>query len=196
MLASSSVSKFLIWLGVLMLMAIPGFSHEKYETIGATAWGTGTQVGANVNVTLVIYQYSTPADHDVLVQAFQQGSNKGLVKALEKMKAVGHVSITGTVGYDVSYIEMVPTPTGRKILFVTNRPISFGEAYFDTRSQAYDLSAGEIDINTQNKSKSSGGVFPAAQLGINDQGQLSINLLRNPWRLGDIIDWPGTPGEN
>jgi len=109
---------------------------------------------------------------------------------------VGHVSITGTVGYDVSYIEMVPTPTGRKILFVTNRPITFGEAYFDTRSQAYDLSVGVIDINTQDKSKSSGGVFPAAQLGINDQGQLSINLLRNPWRLGDIIDWPGAPGEN
>src|SRR5271157_5730891 len=169
MLASSSVSKFLILLGVLMLMAIPGFSHDKNETIGATAWGTGTQLGANVNVTLIIYQYSTPADH---------------------------VSITGTVGYDVSYIKMVPTPTGRKILFVTNRPIRFGEAYFDTRSKAYDLSGGEIDINTQDKRKSSGVVFPAAQLGINDQGQLSINLLRNPWRLGDIIDWPGTPGEN
>src|SRR5271165_785371 len=196
MLASSSVSKFLILLGVLMLMAIPGLSHDKNETISATAWGTGTQLGDNVNVTLIIYQYSTLADHEVLVQAFQQGLNEGLVKALEKMKAVGHVSITGTLGYDVSYIEMIPTPTGRKIVFVTNRRIEFGEAYFDTRSKAYNLSAGEIDINTQDKNKSSGVVFPAAQLGINPQGQLSINLLRNPWRLGGIIDRPGTPGES
>jgi len=196
LLASSRVSKFLILLGMLMLMAIPGFSHGKNETIGATAWGTGTQLGENVNVTLIIYQYSTPADHEVLVQAFQHGLNEGLVKALKKMKPVGHVSITGTVGYDVSYIEVFPTPTGRKIRFVTNRRIEFGEAYFNTRSKAYDLSAGEIDINTEDKSKSSGVVFPAAQLGINDQGQLSINLLRNPWRLGSIIDWPGTPGES
>jgi hypothetical protein len=196
MLASSSVSKFLFVIGVLMAMAVPGFSHDKNETIGATAWGTSTQLGENVNVTLIIYQYSTPADHEILVEAFQQGSNQGLVNALQKMKAVGHVSITGTLGYDVSYIEMVPTPTGRKILFVTNRRIEFGEAYFDTRSKAYDLSGGEIDINTQEKSKSSGVVFPAAQLGINDQGQLSIHLLQNPWRLSGIIDWPGTQGEN
>lgn len=196
MLASSSVSRFLILIGVLMLMAIPGFSHNKNETISATAWGTSTQLGANVSVTLIICQYSTPADRELLVQAFQQGSNEGLVKALQKMTAVGHVSITGTVGYDVSYIEMVPTPTGRKILFVTNRRITFGEDFFDTRSKAYNLSAGEIDINTQEKSKSSGVVFPAAQLGINNQGQLSINLLRNPWRLSGIIDWPGTPREN
>jgi hypothetical protein len=44
------------------------------------------------------------------------------------MKAVGHVEITGTLGYDCSSIKMTPTPTGRKIVFVTNRQIRFAEA--------------------------------------------------------------------
>ncbi|MGB8768382.1 MAG: hypothetical protein WCC92_02100 [Candidatus Korobacteraceae bacterium] len=193
---SRPVFSALLLAGLLLLGAIPGFARDKNETIDATAWGTSTQLGRNVGVTLVIYQYSTPDDRAILVEAFQKGSNKGLVNALERMKAVGHVSITGTLGFDCSYIVMIPTPTGRKIRFVTNRQIKFGEAYFDTQSQSFDLTAGEIELNDQDKSKSSGVLYPAAQLGIDDQGQLSLNLLQNPWRLGNIIDWKGTTGEN
>src|SRR5271157_5021052 len=194
--SKSWVSKVLILASVLMLLALPGFSRDKNETIDATAWGTSTQLGRNIGVTLTIYQYSTPEDRDILVQAFQKGSNKGLVNALERMKTVGHIAITGTLGFDVSYIVLIPTPTGRKIRFITNRLIKFGEAYADTQSQSFDLSAGEIDINEQDKSKSAGVLYPAAQLGIDDQGQISINLMQNPWRLANIIDWKGTPGEN
>jgi hypothetical protein len=46
------------------------------------------------------------------------------------MRAVGHCSITGTLGDDVVYIRMIPTPTGRKIRFVTNRLLRFGEVYW------------------------------------------------------------------
>ncbi len=190
------MSKFLIVASAVALLAIPGFARDRNEVIDATAWGTSTQLGKNFGVTLVIYQYSTPEDRQILVEAFQKSSNAGLVNALERMKAVGHISVTGTLGYDVSYIALIPTSTGRKIRFATNRPIRFGEAYYDTLSQAYDLSGGEIDLNDQDKSKSSGVLYPAAQLGIDDQGQLSLNLLQNPWRLSNIIDWKGTPGEN
>ena len=118
------------------------------------------------------------------------------MNALQKMKAVGHMNITGTLGTDVSYIKMFPTPTGRKIRFITNRQIRFGEAYSDSPTQAFDLSGGEFDINDQDKSKSTGVLYPAAQLTINAEGQLTIDLNQNAWRLGDIIDWKGTPGEN
>jgi hypothetical protein len=181
---------------LLMLGSVPGFSRDKYETIDATAWGTGTQLGKNIGVTLIIYEWSTAEDRQVLVEAFQKGSNQGLVNALEKMKAVGHVNITGTLGYDCSFIRLIQTPTGRKIRFVTNRQIKFGEAFYDTQSQAYNLTAGEIDLNDQDKSKSAGVLYPAAQLGIDADGQLSLDLRQNAWRLGNIIDWKGTSGEN
>jgi hypothetical protein len=193
---TKAVFNILLLTSLLVLTSIAGFARDKYETIDATAWGTSTQLGRNVGITLIIYEYSTAADREILLTAFQKGSNKGLVNALEKMKAVGHINITGTLGYDVSYIGLIQTPTGRKIRFATNRQIKFAEAYYDTQSQSYDLTAGEIDINTQDKSKSAGVLYPAAQLGIGDDGQLTINLQQNAWRLGNIIDWSGTPGEN
>jgi hypothetical protein len=181
---------------LLVLGSVPGFSREKNETIDATAWGTSTQLGRNVGITIVIYQYSTPADEEILVDAFQKGQNQGLVNALEKMKAVGRIAITGTLGYDLSFIKLIDTPTGRTIRFATNRPIHFGEAYYDTQSQYYNLTAGEINLNDQDKSKSNGVLYPAAQLTIGSDGQFTLELNKNPWRLGNILDWAGTPGEN
>jgi len=131
-----------------------------------------------------------------LIEAFTKSQNQGLVNALTKMKAVGHCSITGTLGYDVSYIRMVTTPTGRKITFVTNRQIRFGEAFFDTQSQSFNLTAGEFELNDTDKNKSTGVLYPAAQLVIDQQGQLQFDLRQNPWKLVDILDWKGTPGVN
>jgi len=181
---------------LLILSSLPGFGREKNETIDATAWGTSTQLGKNIGITVIIYQYSTPADQDLLVEAFQKAQNQGLVNALEKMKAVGHISITGTLGYDLSFIKLIETPTGRTIRFDTNRPIRFGEAYYDTQSQYYNLTAGEINLNDQDKSKSNGVLYPAAQLTIGSDGEFTLELNKNPWRLGNIIDWAGTPSEN
>jgi len=191
-----TVFSVLLLTSLLMLGSVPGFSRDKNETIDATAWGTSTQLGRNIGVTLIIYEWSTAEDRQILVDAFQKGSNKGLVNALEKMKAVGHMNITGALGTDVSFIRLIPTPTGRKIRFITNRQIRFGEAWSDSPTQAFDLSGGEIDINDQDKSKSTGVLYPAAQLTIDEQGQLTINLNQNAWRLGNIIDWKGTTGEN
>jgi hypothetical protein len=195
-LGSNLTKSTLLVLGLLLLSSLPGLARDKNETIDATAWGTSTQLGRNIGITIIIYQYSTPADEDLLTEAFQKGQNQGLVNALEKMKAVGHISITGTLGYDLSFIKLIETPTGRTIRFATNRPIHFGEAYYDTQSQYYNLTAGEINIDTQDKSKSAGVLYPAAQLTIGSDGQLTLNLNKNPWRLGNILDWAGTPGEN
>jgi hypothetical protein len=188
--------KCLVVAGIALLATHPGFARDKYETLEAQAWGTGTQMGASIGVTLNIYEFSTPADRVTLVQAFEKGQNQGLVNALQKMRAVGHIEITGTLGYDCAYIKMTPTPTGRKIVFVTNRQIRFGEAYFDTQSQSFNLTAGVFELNSQDKSKSTGQLYPAAQLILDKEGQLQLDLNQNPWRLSDVLDWAGTAGVN
>ena len=197
---NSTTTKFAIkslaFAGILMIGTLPGFARDKYETIDAQAFGTGTQLGQNIGVTLNIYEFSTPADRVILAQAFDKAQNQGLVTALQRMKAVGHVEITGTLGYDCAYIKMTPTPTGRKIIFVTNRQIRFGEAWTDSQTMSFDLTAGELELNDQDKSKSTGTLYPAAQLILNKEGQLQLDLLQNAWRLTDIIDWKGTVGLN
>jgi len=182
--------------GLFIVSSMPVLAGTKNETIEAQAMGTGSQLGQNIGVTLDIYQYSTQADRQILVDAFNKGQGQGLSNALQKMKAVGHVSVTGTLGYDCSYIKMTTTPTGRKIVFVTNRQIRFGEAFFDTQSQSFNLTAGVIEINDQDKNKSTGTLYPAAELVLDKQGQLQWDLTQNPWTLIDVLDWAGTAGVN
>jgi hypothetical protein len=176
----------------LLLAAVPLVNSQedrKIETIDSTATGTGTQLGAMVNVKITIFQYSTDEDRAVLVAAFKKGQSQGLVDALGKMKSVGRIAITGTLGQDLAYIRLIQTDKGRKIRFATNRLIQFGEAYHNTPSRAYDLTAGEFNLDNSDPKKSSGVLYPASQLIINKEGQLEFQLRKNHWNLVNIIDW-------
>ena len=71
---------------LITLLVIVGstlaLAANKPETIEATAMGTSTQMGSEFGLTLDIYDYSTRADRQMLVQAFEKGKNEGLVNAL------------------------------------------------------------------------------------------------------------------
>ncbi len=177
-------------IALLAIARVPSFGQRKSsETIDATAFGTSTQLGRTFGVKLIIHEFSGPEDRDILVQAFQKGQNDGLVNALEKMKSVGRIQIPGTLGYDVTYIREILTPTGRTIRFVTSRKIAFGEAYWDTLTRSFNLTAGEININDKDRDKSDGVLFPAAQLIVNKEGELQWELNQNSWRLTNILEW-------
>jgi hypothetical protein len=183
---------------LLVLAISPAFSQKrpKAETIEASAMGTGTQLGQVIGISMEIYEYSTPEDRQVLMDAFAKGQNQGLVNALGKMHAVGHISVTGTIGYDLAFVRMIPTPTGRRLRFVTNRLLRFGEVWADSQSTSFNLTGGEFDLDDTDKSKSKGVLYPECQLAIDKQGQLQIQLAQNPWNLVDVIDWKGTQGVN
>jgi hypothetical protein len=179
-------------LATFLLTTVTGLNSQedrKIETIDSTATGTSTQLGTMVNVKVTIFQYSTDEDRAVLVDAFKKGQSKGLVDALANMKSVGRIAITGTLGQDLAYIRLIKTDTGRKIRFATNRQIKFGEAYHNTPSRAYDLTAGEFNLDNSDKNKSSGVLYPAAQLIINKEGQLEFQLRKSHWNLVNVIDW-------
>jgi len=176
--------------GLLMIASVHALGQRgTNETIDATAFCTSTQMGRNFGVKIIIYEFSSPEDRDILIQAFQKGQNDGLVNALEKMKSVGRIQIPGTLGYDLTFIREILTPTGRKIRFVTSRKIAFGESYWDTQTKSFNLTAGEININDKDKDKSDGVLFPAAQLIVNKEGELQWELNQNSWKLTNIIEW-------
>jgi hypothetical protein len=177
-------------IGALLIASVPGFGQRgSTETIDATAFGTSTQLGRNFGVKIIIYEFSDPEDRDILVQAFAKGQNDGLRNALEKMKSVGRIQIPGTLGFDLSFIREIITPNGRTIRFVTNREIAFGESYWSTRTKSFNLTAGEINLDDKDRSKSGGVLFPAAQLIVNKEGELQWELNQNAWKLTNIIEW-------
>jgi hypothetical protein len=181
----------------LMLASAPISSQQrsKPEIIQGVITGTGLQSGELTNFTLVIYEFSTPDDKQVLVDSFQKGQNQGLFNALSKMRSVGRVAVTGTLGYDVKYIRWYPTPAGRMIRFVTDRQISLAEAWTDSRSQQYNLTGGILQMDDTDMKKSSGVIYGAAKLVMKD-GELTIDVANDPWKVASIRDNKGTSGEN
>ena len=188
----------LLALGLLTIGNNPTSAQDrsKPEIIQGILTGTGLQAGALTNFTLVIYEFSTPDEKQILVDAFQKGQNTGLFNALTKMHSVGRVAVTGTLGYDVKYIRWFPTPTGRTIRFVTDRKISGAEAWTDSRSMDYNLTGGILDMHDNDMKQSSGVVYGAAQLVIDKAGEPQIELANNPWKVASIRDHKGNPGEN
>ena len=113
-------------LSVILLTSTTSSAQKlpKKIYIQAQAMGTSTQMGRNANITIIINELSTDEERAGLLEAFQQKGNEGLVNALEKMKSKGRMSVTGTLGYDVSYIKLFPQPDGTtRLRMVTNRPL-------------------------------------------------------------------------
>jgi len=165
------------------------FAMAQVETIDARARGTSTQMGKDFDIKISIDRFSTPEDRQALKAAFDKGGNDALVKALSKMKGVGRIRIPSTTGFSIAYTRLIPTPTGRKIRFVTDRKIAMAEQRNMTRSEQYSLTCGEVEINDQDKDKSTGVLYPAAKLKVNKDGDLEFELFQNPWKLTNIIDW-------
>lgn len=158
----------------------------KAMHIQAQAMGTSTQLGRNFNVTAIIEEWSPPEDQKILLEAFTEKGNEGLVNALSKMKSKGRLAITGTLGGDLAYIRQFPQPDGGvRIRMITNRLLRFGEVWADTRSSDYNLSGMEV-ILSKDKKHNTGTLYPAAELKLNKERQMEVELFQNPWNLVNI----------
>jgi hypothetical protein len=170
---------------LLTLGAAPGFSSSSNpESIQATY----AQDGNAISVTLVIYDYTTPSEMQILAQAFGEGQDRALVTALSETKAAGLCSLTGNLKFDVAFIQTVLTPTGRQITFITNRPLQSDEVSPNSETRSFDLMVGQFDLNDTDNSKSTGFLFPASRLVVNEQGEFHYDLAGNPWSLVNILD--------
>jgi hypothetical protein len=177
-------------LALFVLASFYSVAQEKpkREVFQAQAMGEGTEMGRTFNVTVNIDEYSSPEDRQVLIEAFEKAGSEGLFNALNKMHSKGRIAITGTLGYDVSFIRQIPTEGGRKIRVLTNRPITFGEAWTNSRSSDYNLSALEFDLSDE-KDKSTGVLLPASQFKIDKKTkELVVENYQNPWKLVDVLN--------
>ena len=179
-------------IGVFCLVLFPVNASAQEETrlakkifIQGNAMGQSTQLGRQFSFNVTINELSTAADQKALLDAFKAKGNEGLVNAISKMKGKGRISITGTLGYDVNYIRVFRQPDGTtKIRLVTDRPITFGEAWSDSRSSDYNLSGMEIVVTPDKKA--SGILLPACKFKLDKNNQVEIEAYQNPWKLVNV----------
>ena len=72
---------------------------------------------------------------------------------------------------------------------ITDRPIRFAEAYVGGRTQDYDLSAIELNLDADPK-KSDGSLIVAGRFKVDKDGQVIFESYGSgPWKMTNIIEW-------
>ncbi len=155
--------------------------RERYSALAYLPSGAGMSMvgaGATASVDININAYSTDAETEQLAQTLLQDGPEATHKALEKMKGVGRVSLTGRVGFfDLKLIRSRPLAEGgRRIVGVSDRPIGFLEAYVGGRSTDYDygIIVLELKPNEKGREEGEGVLIYAAKIKIKEGNQVEV----------------------
>ncbi len=140
-------------------------------------------------VNVWVSRYSSNATTQRMANTLIEGGQDALVKGLEKAKTIGHASLSRRVGaFDLKLIRSRKTPTGRTIIGVSDRPISFLEAYAGTRSEDYKVGIIVINLKRNKKGKEVGdGMLLYASKVKIEKGKLDIEYVgMEPIRLTNL----------
>jgi hypothetical protein len=98
---------------------------------------------------IVIKNWSTDATRDKLIQTLADKGSEKLLRTLQSIRpSVGFIRTTTSLGWDIQYAQEYPLPEGgRRIVFATDRPITFREASLRPRSAEYEFMLGEIHLD-------------------------------------------------
>lgn len=173
---------FLILLGISIAApyVLAQTGNEKFSAMAFLPSGAGMRMvgaGSTFNVDIYIERYSTDEEAKMLANALREGGSEGVQKALEKMKSIGKITLTGRVGfYDLKFIRSHSTADGRRIYAAADRPISGLEAFYSGRSVDYDFGLMQLDLKPtkKGKEKGEGALLYAAKLKVIDGNKLEI----------------------
>lgn len=158
---------------------------EHFSMVASLPRSQTTTAWADVRVS----RYTSNATTQRMAGLLVEGGQDALVKALENAKPIGRASLSNRVGFfHLKLIRSRKTPTGRRIIGVSDRPIGFLEAYSGGRSLDYKLGIVVLDLKTNKKGKEVGeGVLLYASEVKIKKGKLEIEYLgMDPVKLRNV----------
>jgi hypothetical protein len=145
--------RVLLVLPAAMLIAAPvcaqTASNSERERFTAFAVNTSNvgRPGAT-QVDIEITRWTPDAERDRLMQVFKEKGPNALLDALRDTRRVGYIKTPDSIAYDLHYARQMPAEDGgRRIVLVTDRPISFWEARNQPRSIEYPFTLIELEMD-------------------------------------------------
>jgi hypothetical protein len=137
---------------------------------------------------IVLNRWSSDATRDKLMDALvSQGSDR-LLDVLQSIKPrVGYIRTPTSLGWDIQYARESPLPEGgRRIVFATDRPISFFEAATSPRSAEYEFMLCEVHLDRDGRGE--GKLATMAKIGFDKKKNVIEieNYGLEPVRLTDV----------
>jgi hypothetical protein len=117
-----------------------------------------------VQLDLTIERWSTDQETNLLRDALIEKGDDALLKAVQGIKPrAGFVRTSTSLGWDVQYARRIDQEDGGyRVVFVTDRPMRFGEVANNLRSAEYEFMLGEIRVKTDGKGE--GKLVPRAKI--------------------------------
>lgn len=144
---------------------------------------------ATGTLDIVIERWSTDEETQRLVDLLARKGEGALLDAVQSTKLrAGYIRTPWSLGWDIAFARQEPSKDGgRRIVFATDRPMSFAERYAAGRSSWYEFMVGEVHFPAEGKGQ--GSLVTAARLRMKKDGKtLEIeNFETLPVRLGEVI---------
>ena len=140
---------------LLVASAVPASAQAKGEpslplklTSFAVNMDAATMAASTGRIDITINRWSTDGERDRLLEALVEKGSENLLATLQKVRPpVGYVRAEGSLSWDVYYARFHPGEDGGyRLVFATDRPISFWEARNRTRSSEYEFMLCEIHM--------------------------------------------------
>jgi hypothetical protein len=156
------------------------------ETFVADAAASGAAGSVAGSVEVTVRRYTTPAIATNIEQALKTGGYPGVVRALRQAPEIGYVQRAGSK-YAIKYARETETPTGRRIVIVTDKPVFFlGGGSPDAKSRAgYELAVVQLDVDKDGKG--SGSLAAAARVKPAPEGGVQVDdYAEDPIKLTGV----------
>jgi hypothetical protein len=150
-LTSVAVAVATVVIHALSTVAVAQRPNEALPLrLTAIALGTGGIATRPVasQVAITITRWSSPEESARLVATLKEKGPEALLDAVRDAKSVGTIQTPGNLAYDLRYAEQDMVGDGiRRIVLITDRPISMWEAVNRPRTIDYPFTFIELRLN-------------------------------------------------
>jgi hypothetical protein len=146
----------LLALGVLAALATgpsPAPAAEPVLRLQAFAVNmSGTGRTSAQTLQIVINRWSTEAEQNTLLETLKNKPDQ-LLDVLQQIKPpAGYIRTTTSLGWDIQFAREYPLQGGgKRIVFATDRPMTFYEVVNQTRSSQYEFMFCEIHLGADGR---------------------------------------------
>lgn len=161
----------------------------RFHAVAVNLSNVGRQGMQTLDIT--IERWTTDAEFANLRDALVEKGSDGLLRELQKVKPrAGSIrSSTGGLGWDVQFAKRNELPGGgHRVVFATDRPMSFHERTTQPRSADYEFLLAEMRIGPDGKDE--GKLVPMAKVTYNKAARaIEIeNYASEPVRLTQVTE--------
>lgn len=148
-----------------------------------------TANGGTIPIVVHIDSYSPAGDVRALNLLLKDKGQDAVEAALFRMKERGWIRIGSSLGYEVPLIRSLPTPTGRRIVVIADRPIQFWEQWRGTRSLQYPFGMVVLDID--HTGHGAGRLIAAMRAKFDNEGKIELESFgTEPFRIIGLSQQP------